>query len=518
MRRVLLISLAIVIGPACAARGPSPQLLADIGKADMLLRDGCYRCLEDALAIYERAAAAPRPPAGAQSRVFDALVLLAVRAKELGMPPDAHLAKARDLASQLPAPLSPALPYAAYLEAVDYIQGELSGFDPEMRQTRVRRPSPASAGGPSTSPQRLALQPAVATSIVAEYLAIAIDCDDARARKEMNAASILARSGGAPLIKFRLAMCGLSADYLLSLREADPRWVDTLFTEGRRHISTRPVGDVQKAVQSYAAAHAAFPDSDAITLALAHAQNMLTEYDAALGNFDAVIAKHATHRDAILGRVLSLSYLSRHDEAVASATRLLDLGMWHLGDAYYWRAWNRYHLKELDSAWDDIERGTKLMVNTSVYTLAGFIAYARKEPEVAIDRFDRAFAMDKSNCEAVWMASLVHVDLQQWSPAAPKFATAMSCLVAAAAEARRQIDQLQASTLDEALKARRIAVQQKIADTSDHRAAQAAFNAAQCFVRLGDKGLALNHIDVAIEHPLMREKAIALKAAIEKMP
>jgi tetratricopeptide (TPR) repeat protein len=197
---------------------------------------------------------------------------------------------------------------------------------------------------------------------------------------------------------------------------------------------------------------------------------------------------------------------------------MIDLGTWHIGDAYYWRAWNRYHLKELDAAWDDVERGTKLLVNTSVYMLAGLIAHARQEPETAINRFDRAFAMDKTNCEAVWAAALVHVELRQWPPAAPKFAAAMGCFTAAAAEARREIDRLQAASVDETLKQRRIGLQQKLVETSEHRSAQAAFNAAQSYVQLGDKSPALHYADAAAEHALLREKALSLKAAIEKMP
>ena len=59
---------------------------------------------------------------------------------------------------------------------------------------------------------------------------------------------------------------------------------------------------------------------------------------------------------------------------------------------------------------------------------------------------------------------------------------------------------------------------QRDADTAELKSAQSAFNGAQCYARTGGKGLALNLIDVAIAHPEMREKAIALKAVIEKLP
>ena len=215
---------------------------------------------------------------------------------------------------------------------------------------------------------------------------------------------------------------------------------------------------------------------------------------------------------------MSLSYLSRHPEAIAEATRLIGLGTWLIGDAYYWRAWNRFQLKELDTAWADIEEASKLNVDTSVFTLAGFIAYARKELEVAVNRLDRAFALDPTNCEAVWTAGLVHVDQQAFGDAAPKFSRGMTCFASAATQAESEIAETEKASYAEALKARRIAAAQKRVETARFRGAQSAFNAANCYLRLGQKVFALVHVDAAAEHPQLKEKAITLRATIEKLP
>jgi tetratricopeptide (TPR) repeat protein len=196
---------------------------------------------------------------------------------------------------------------------------------------------------------------------------------------------------------------------------------------------------------------------------------------------------------------------------------MIDLGTWHLGDAYYWRAWNRYSLKELDPAWDDVERAISLQRNTSVYTLAGFIAWARQELDTAVDRFDLAFKMDRTNCEAIWSESLVHIDRQAWPSAAPKFSAAMSCFIASAAQARADSAAIEKATYAEALKLKRLAAAEKRVETAEHRKAQSAYNAANIYLRLGEKNPALNHADVAAEHPLLKEKALTLKATIEKI-
>jgi hypothetical protein len=95
--------------------------------------------------------------------------------------------------------------------------------------------------------------------------------------------------------------------------------------------------------------------------------------------------------------------------------------------------------------------------------------------------------------------------------------------VAAASRAKFELEQLDAAILrgkkeptPRQLKQRDTFQKQII--TAEERAAQAAFNAAQGYARAGQKTVALNHIDIAIAHPKLKEKAEALKAAIEKLP
>jgi tetratricopeptide (TPR) repeat protein len=512
--RTLVLACLAGLAAACAARGPAPSLAAEIGRAQVLQQDGCYECLLEALAIYERVAAAPRPPASAARGAFATAVMLVVRSKELGLPSETPLSRAETLAKGLPATAGGLAP-AAYIAAATAFVGETSGLDPEIRQQRTRR-ARGRDGAPIPLPERRALDAAAPGDALAAYLALALDCETVSDHAALDRDALLARWGRTNALRFRLAICNLSPGDLQPLRGADPRWRDTLFFEGRREMTARPLADVAKAVTLFSDAHAAFPQSHAITLALAAAQNAVGSYEPALALYDSVLADEPSHRDAWLGRVMSLSYLNRYVDGVEAATRMIELGTWHIGDAYYWRAWNRYQLHQLPLAWADVEQAATLLVNSSVYTLAGYVAYARIDLGTAIARFDRAFALDSTNCEAVWFAALVHIDQQAWSDAAPKFSRAMTCFAAAAAEARAEIARLDASNAPEAARVRPRALAQKRVDTAEHRAAQAAFNAASAYLRLGQRALALTHVDAALAHPLLRDKAAALKAQLEK--
>jgi tetratricopeptide (TPR) repeat protein len=499
---------------ACAARGPSPRLTADVGRADALVRDGCYRCLGEALAIYERAMSSRRAPASAPRGAFEAALLRAVREKELGLPSAASFDRARAFAARLPAIAIPALQPPQLVEAAERLMGELSGFDPEERQ---RRGQATRAEARAENPHRRALDPVLDTSLAAAYVALSMDCERFPRPNPVNAGDVLARHGGPALMRYRLATCGaVGAAPAGALREADSRWVDTLFFEGRREIESR-AGDAVKAAALLAAAREAFPTSHAVILALARAQQALGEYEASLASVDSVIADVPTHRDALLKRLENLSYLSRHDDAVATASRMIELGTWHVGDAYYWRAWNEHHLRQLDAAWADVEQALTLQSNTSVYTLAGFIAHSRKDLPTAVDRFDRAFTLDSTNCIAAFSCGMVHVERQAWLQASTTFSRSMSCYAADAARARAELVRIQTSTQAPDRKARLAAAEEKRIASSEQLGAQSAFNAAQCYLRLGQKQPALSHVDAAAAHPAMRDKAVSLKSIIEKM-
>jgi tetratricopeptide (TPR) repeat protein len=521
-RRGALLLAAIALLAGCAARQPSAHLrmdLMDLNHADTLLEAGCHQCLQEALATYTSVAGRKNAPLAAATGAFRAAVLLTLRAKELGMPAEPALAVAqRWAAAQRPVSEPGRLLPTVYLDALALVDGEVSGLVPEERE---RRNGARRAAWPSVDGQfpasRAALTPVLATDVLAQYLALAIDCEDARARKQINHTEVLSRYPQ-PLMHFRVALCGVPGVRMDPLRQADSRWLDTLFFEGRFEMSRFPSPDVGRAAGLFESARAAFPTSDAITLALGHAKNALEAFGEALAAFDSVLTIQPTHREALLGRLLSLSYMRRHYDAIRTATQMITLGTYHIGDAYYWRAWNRYQVHDLPNAWTDVEAAGKLMVNTAVYTLAGFIAYAQRELDIAIDRLDGAYRMDNTNCEAVWTEGMVHVDKEAWEQSSDRFTTAAGCFAADARTARETIVTTRSAAWTEADKTRRIASAQKRADSSDHRQAQSAFNAASSYLRLGKKTEALGYADLAAQHPLLKEKAAALRATIEKLP
>src|SRR4026208_379271 len=89
----------------CGPKGPSPQLIAELAKAEALQSEGCYTCLKESLAIFEKLRQAKMPPVGVAEKAFDTALLIAVREKELGIPSEDAMARAKALVMPLRQPV-----------------------------------------------------------------------------------------------------------------------------------------------------------------------------------------------------------------------------------------------------------------------------------------------------------------------------------------------------------------------------------------------------------------------------
>src|SRR5687768_10037033 len=92
----LFFSAALIVAAGCAARS-TPSTVAGQVRADALVREGCYDCLLDARAAYERL-----PSSSATLvKLIEVNFLLALREKELALDPAASIDRATQLMARL---------------------------------------------------------------------------------------------------------------------------------------------------------------------------------------------------------------------------------------------------------------------------------------------------------------------------------------------------------------------------------------------------------------------------------
>jgi tetratricopeptide (TPR) repeat protein len=397
---------AVVVPTAPAAPPPTRDI-------EGLIERGCFRCLEQALALAEER--------GHTRLAFEAASLLAVRATELGMPSESWMTRARTLAAAEPT-------WAPYLEMAAAIPPDpLRGVRDDllvMNQGRNRARSLLPAWHETLQTGSLSLP-------FRRYLELTLTCrlDETAPATRMERLTALASAlPDLPLLTYRLGSCDDRFQPQLAAVQSDPSgFVDADYMLGWYALRDSKAPDPDAAMRRFRTAAAAFPSSTSIPTAIGNLYQTWEDWTNALAAYDAALALLPSHPDAQIGRVISLSRLERHEEAIAAATRLIEGGQWHLGQAFYWRAWNHYNIGNNPAARSDADRTRTLMVNAGVFLLSGLIEWRFVHREPAENEFQEALKMDFGQCEAAFYLGGVRYELRKLAEALAAMNQAQQC-------------------------------------------------------------------------------------------
>jgi tetratricopeptide (TPR) repeat protein len=266
----------------------------------------------------------------------------------------------------------------------------------------------------------------------------------------------------APIYQYRIGICDSAhGSRLKTLRAADPSFVEADFALGRYALDD-PIGpDQDEALRRLQSAAAAFPRSPAIATTIGNVYRRWEEWSDALTAYDAALAVSPAHPEALIGRTISLSHLARPNDAIDTASRLIEAGQWHLGEAYYWRAWNQLRLEQHDHARRDADRAKTLMANAAVYVLSGVIEWRLRRLDTAEKEFESAIAIDFGECEAALDLGIVRDERRKPTEALAAFRQARQCYELSIALRREAIANVQARPGSETAKGREIARHQR---------------------------------------------------------
>jgi tetratricopeptide (TPR) repeat protein len=513
-RCAIIIVLALAAA-GCAAKNVRPAG-ATIADADRLAASGCYTCLVDALRIYD-AALQVRPTSPLVKSAFRTAILLSLREKEIGLPSAAHLDRARELAPMLP----PAENAQLALAVSDSIPPDVAARSKDDYEDFILH---RHARAPAVRGWRESLAPLLADPFM-EYLDLSLDCEygeyTGRGERVLGA---LDRHPGSLMIAYRVGSCGpqfrSNLDNVLSL---DSRYLEAQFFLGRYALADSAVGKGSRraAEPNLQAAYEAFPKSAAVTFTIAGLYRALSKLDVALRFYDETMALVPRHREALLGRIISLTYLNAPEDAIASATQLIEWGTWYLGDGYYWRAYNERQLQRLDAARDDAEQARKLLDNSDAFALAGIVYFDRKQFDPAaadlLAAVRKATELGVDNCMARWYLGLVLAEQKKWTDAGGVFERGAACYRSSADMLKAELQRVQTSNPDAQDVAAVTAEYQRQIDEALAQEARSLFNVAYASAQIGERDRALNFAGRAAAHPLMNEKATALIAALKKV-
>lgn len=327
--------------------------------------------------------------------------------------------------------------WALYLEIVNVVRIDpLSGDREEILNLTTGQRRPVA----TVESWREALKTGAASHLFRAYLDLTLACTIGPRQQAIERAAEEFR--GVPLIEYRIGTCG-SQSQLAQLREHHPEFTDADLALGRNALeSVRP--DQEAALRWFRAARAAFPESPVITASIGDLHREREEWSEALEAYDATLTLVATHRDALMGRTVALSNLARHDEAIATAARLVELGNWFIGGAYFWRAWNEYNLGNIAAARADVDLARGRGSSAPTLVLAGMIAWREKRLDAAEMDFQAALDIDRGQCEAAALQGGVRAARAQWVDAVASFEHAQQCFALTIALRRKFIEEINA--------------------------------------------------------------------------
>jgi tetratricopeptide (TPR) repeat protein len=190
-------------------------------------------------------------------------------------------------------------------------------------------------------------------------------------------------------------------------------------------------GNLAGAFRELTRARELLPDSVSITYALANITFAYARHADALALYDRILASPAAiglAPQVKLGRAKSLSYLKRHDEAIALLIDLLQNDASNNpGEKYYWRAWNRLQLGQAQLAYEDATTGLNAMRNDAIYRLAGMASFSLNRLGESRTFFEEALKMNRADCDSERYLGLLDSAERNWKPASGRFSTAASC-------------------------------------------------------------------------------------------
>jgi tetratricopeptide (TPR) repeat protein len=448
--------------PACASRqpviqtAPAPPQTRDI---EALIERGCFTCLEQALA---RADERQLP-----HLAFEAAALLALRAIELGMPAEDWTARARSYAGA-------DAERAQYLEMVAAVPPDpLRGLRDDLLVETQNR---------NRIQQRLAsvpswydvLQTGSHSETLRRYFELTLICAvDRRPERFERLDALVPRLPALPLLTYRAGTCDdRYRSQLRAMRTEIPEFVDADYALGRYALRDPESPNQDEAMRRFRSAADAFPASTAIPTTIGNLYQSWEDWTNALAAYDRALALLPSHPDARLGRVVSLSSLERHDEAIASATELIDGGRWHLGQAHYWRAWNYFNIGNNQAARADADRTRTLMVNPAVFLLSGMIEWRFVRRESAETEFQDALKMDFGQCEAAFYLGGVRAELRKLPESLAAMNQARQCYDLALSVRRKLFEDALANAATPEARARETARHQRAITSVEKRRAE----------------------------------------------
>lgn len=521
----LLASCLIVFLFAC---GPSPQAKLtpeeavrydnQIAEADALYAQGCYSCLKEAFSIYENWTHHPAAQKRDKTQFIKTALLLALRENELAILNTPFIDRAEEViqnnkelqAFSIYADIVRSIRISTKGTAADvYSEGGEEDYFDTVRERAARHYA--------------VLQQNITADVFNAVLYITFNQDNfyfldkEKDYVEAEFKQLRDHFADSPLVRYYTLI------FLKDSREPEkmeafltdfPDFKEMHYYLAEAAMERRRLVEAEK---HYLTFYEEFPASTSALISLASIYLALEEYQESIDFYDKCLDFIPNYRDALLGKAIGLSWTGEHERALSVLNRLIELGMYLMGESYYWLAWNQNELERFDSAWENIEKTKNYIIGDArVYSLAGMIAFNRSQMETAEENFLEALKLDPMDCGSCFYLGTVYSLKEMRETSGEYYTRAAGCYLKKEQSWEKRIQEIETSAFSENRK--RIHIQKtkkRITKTREMRAS-ALMNAAGSFYSAGMESEALQAAEKAMFHPDFRVEAEGLIQKIKE--
>lgn len=486
---------------------PAPPLRLEerLAEAEAFYERGGFVHLRRAFAICQYLeAVAPGTGALIGPYARTALVL-AARAKEMGVRNDSYLAKARELVEE-DASLAFLKPAVGIVEVMPVATMGVWDDGPG-RQALQGSCAHLRLAGADLSTVR-PTEPALAF-----FRALLLEGYERFEEAKADLDEALKAFPGSLLLKFkRAALPPPDARLLEGIIEEDAEFFEVDLERARRALAG---GALLSAEKDLLRAREGVPESPLIAILLAGVNFGTEEYDRSLTFYEETLAVAPDYKEALFGKAVALSCLGQPAEAVPLFEDLLAQGPALEGECLYWLAADLYDLGDTGRAAVEIEKAKRALPVGRVYTLAGKIAFEGGRLGPAEADLVAAVNLDSGETDAFFLLGKLYALRKNWPESALNFELAGHGFGFKEDQIREKIAQIEGSSMAEDRKGRLLARKSFQLEKTRLTRATACFNAAAGHHNAGVPEKALAWARSAAAHPYFSDKAKDLIALVK---
>jgi len=502
----------------CGPKKPdiTPQQLAQynlcIKEADAHYNSGCYERLKKAFELYKEALDFPIYKRQNGGKLMKTSILLGLREKELGFLKDTYLQKASDIIKAYPM-LSDC---SVYLKIASSIPRKTVGILGDLIETGSRIIVPYDDIKYDISDWADLLNERSTTDVFFAYLTISYYSPfNYLVKRGPDLEKLGEIFNDFPLMRYKLSVYPEEdPESLTKLVSDEPNFHEVYFFLGSSALKKR---ELIKAEENFFKAYDHFPQSLSLLMSLASICFAFEEFEESMGFQEEILAMAPTHRDALLGKAICLSYLGKHEEAAEVCRTMVRLGEYYMGEAHYWLAWNQNELEEYESAWTNVQKAKDYLEGYEpVFFLAGMIAFNQERLREAEENLKQAYKINPSNGDAPYYLGKIKSVQEDWLTAGSYFEKAGIVYEQNERSIQRIVEEIKESSFSEQRKKNLLSRKAKQLQKTTLSKVTAWYNAAAGYYNAGEKEKAIQLAEKAAAHPAFKEKAEELLELIKK--